>query len=90
MNRSRATFLIALVMMLPVLLFVLATAVITGEGEPREELVIKPAFSLGNRYGGGEEGQWERQNPGKPRPWWLQGNYVVLLKEEEVSRFPFP
>ena len=84
MNLSRAPFLVAFVVLLPVLLFVLATAVVAGEGEPREELVIKPAFSLGNRYGGGEEGQWERQNPGKARPWWLQGNYVVLLREEEV------
>lgn len=50
------------------------------EGDHTSYLVIAPYPTLGFRYGGGEEGAWQRAHPDLPPPWWHEGRYFMLLE----------
>ena len=50
------------------------------EGSHTSYLVLAPYPTLKFSYGGGEEGSWQRKNPNKKKPWWLVGNYIVIIE----------
>ncbi len=60
--------------------FHLWTGLVHQQGGFGFELVIKPWPMLAPRFGGGENNAWQRENPGKPEPWWLRGDYLSLAK----------
>lgn len=57
----------------------LMTGVVYESGDFGVDLVIKPKPSFILTFGGGEEGAWERHNPGQPVPWWQSKDIVTLL-----------
>ncbi len=50
------------------------------EGDHVAYLVIAPHPTWRFRYGGGEEGAWQKKHPGQEQPWWLAGRYLRLME----------
>ncbi len=79
----------ALVILLLLSCAYLMTGVVYQEGGFEVRLVIKPAPSLSTSFGGGEEGAWERANPGAPHPWWLRGEQREIVSGDWEGGQPF-
>lgn len=60
----------------------LATGLVFEEGGFGFSLVLKPHPTALVLYGGGEEGAWQRANPGMRPPWRLTGKYHVLVRSD--------
>ncbi len=54
--------------------------IVRPEGGHVTLLVLAPHPTPGFTFNGGEEGTWQRRHPNKERPWWLTGDYKVLLE----------
>ena len=50
------------------------------EGVHTSYLVLTPYPNLKFSYGGGEERSWQRKNLNNKKPWWLVGNYIVIIE----------
>lgn len=69
-------------------LFYAMTALVYEEGGFGVDLVLKPRPEWLLAAGGGEEGAWRRDHPGRPEPWWLRGDHVVLLNGDREGGSP--
>ena len=59
-------------------LAIMMVDVVHLEGDHVSYLVVAPFPTPGFVYGGGEQGACQRNHPGQPAPWWLNGNYMML------------
>ena len=50
------------------------------EGDHVSYLVLAPYPTLQFAYSGGEEGSWKRAHPNMKEPWWLAGQYFILME----------
>jgi len=66
----------------------LFTALVFEEGGFGFFLALKPHPTMSIMYGGGEEGAWQRENPQLPLPWWIKGDYRVLLTDDWEQGIP--